>query len=389
MSLAMAATELAWPADPFAAVTHPDPYPYYARLLAERPMDWDETLRAWIAVSAEAVDAVLAHPACRVRPPGEPVPPALLGSPAGELFGRLVRMNDGARHAELRPAVSQTLGALCPERAAEAAENRATLLLQALHPGRKPEDLTGFAYALPVETVGALAGFARERLPDLPRLVNAYVLAAGPFADARDLEEGASAAGELLEIAAEALDRQARAGEGVLLGLAGDRATVLANAVGFLSQAYEATAAAIGSTLLALGRHPEALAAVRARPELAVAAVRETLRWDPFVQNMRRWVAEDAVVAGVPMRAGEAILALTAAASRDPALDPGAHRFDPLRQERPSFAFGAGAHACPAYAVAPIIAAVGVRRLLEAGVVPMALERVRFRRSPFRAPVFG
>ena len=83
------------PSDPIAAVTHRDPYPYYAELVATRPVHRDEALGLWVACSAAAVTDVLGHPACLVRPPAEPVPGALLGSPAGDIFGRLVRMNDG------------------------------------------------------------------------------------------------------------------------------------------------------------------------------------------------------------------------------------------------------------------------------------------------------
>src|ERR1700719_3804800 len=62
------------PRDPIAAVTHPDPYPYYADLVAYKPIYHDETLGLWVASSANAVSAVLASEICRVRPLAEPVP---------------------------------------------------------------------------------------------------------------------------------------------------------------------------------------------------------------------------------------------------------------------------------------------------------------------------
>ena len=74
------------PRDPVSAVTHPDPYPYYAELVATRPFYKDELQGYWVASSAEAVTAALMSDRLRVRPPGEPVPPALRGSPAGEIF---------------------------------------------------------------------------------------------------------------------------------------------------------------------------------------------------------------------------------------------------------------------------------------------------------------
>src|SRR5688572_5216677 len=100
------------PRDPVAAVTHLDPYPYYAELVGRSPVHRDDRIGMWVVASAEAVGAVLASEICRVRPPAEPVPRALVGAPAGEVFRHLVRMNDGAAHRALRPAVSATLAGL-------------------------------------------------------------------------------------------------------------------------------------------------------------------------------------------------------------------------------------------------------------------------------------
>jgi hypothetical protein len=65
------------PANAVAAATHPDPYPFYAQLVEARPFGWDAALNAWVAASADAVEAVLASPVCRVRPspPRWPAPP--------------------------------------------------------------------------------------------------------------------------------------------------------------------------------------------------------------------------------------------------------------------------------------------------------------------------
>src|SRR5262245_47918681 len=103
---------MARPANPIAAVTHADPYPYYAELVAERPLYHDAGLGLWVASSAAAVDAVLASGLCRVRPPAEPVPTALVGSPAGTIFGSLVRMTEGPAQAAAKAAVAATLASL-------------------------------------------------------------------------------------------------------------------------------------------------------------------------------------------------------------------------------------------------------------------------------------
>src|SRR3954454_13633136 len=82
------------PSDPMAAVTHPDPYPFYARLVRERPALRDAASGLWVFASAGAVTAALTKGASRVRPTQEPVPAFLAGSPVGRLFGRLIRMRD-------------------------------------------------------------------------------------------------------------------------------------------------------------------------------------------------------------------------------------------------------------------------------------------------------
>ncbi|HEY9219347.1 MAG TPA: cytochrome P450, partial [Phenylobacterium sp.] len=157
-----------------------------------------------------------------------------------------------------------------------------------------------------------------------------------------------------------------------------------------LAQTFEATAALIAGTLLALGRHPQALASVQADPRLIGEALAETIRWDPSVQNMRRFVGEDAQVAGLPMRAGDRVILVTAAASRDPAVNPDPESFRLERPSRRLFGFGDGAHACPADRLARQIAGVAVGRLLQGGLDARRLPAmVAWRRSVFRIPLFA
>jgi cytochrome P450 len=158
-----------------------------------------------------------------------------------------------------------------------------------------------------------------------------------------------------------------------------------------MSQAYEATAGLIGNTLVALGRHAELRAGLGAEPSLLRAVVREVVRHDPPVQNTRRFIAGDGVVAGQALHEGDAVLVVLAAANRDPALNPHPDRFDPQRRDRQAYTFGFGAHVCPGEALATAIAEAGVARLLAVGVEPERLvERVTYRPSAnTRIPLFG
>jgi len=44
------------PSTPLAAVTHADPYPYYASLVAQRPFYRDDALGLWVASSNDCPD---------------------------------------------------------------------------------------------------------------------------------------------------------------------------------------------------------------------------------------------------------------------------------------------------------------------------------------------
>ena len=374
----------AFPSDPIAAVTHPDPYPYYAQLVAEAPLYRDDALGLWVASSAAAVTGALSDDGlCRVRPVAEPVPRALVGSPAGEIFGRLVRMTDGQDRCPLKNAVSAALASVDGPAAAEVSGRWARVLASEIGPS--PGAISSFAFELPSYTVLSLLGVPEERLAEAARWTADFALSFSPIASPEQIDAGKVAAGRILELLrtlttglmATLLQEARRFGRD-------DPDAVVANAAGFLFQAYEATAGLTGNTLLALARHPE-----MARDDLR-SVVQEVQRYDPSVQNTRRFLARSGVVAGQEMQEGDVILVVLAAANRDPAANPQPDRFDPARQDRRLFTFGAGPHACPGETLATTIATAGVEALLRSGVNPESLaENVTYRRSGnIRIPVF-
>jgi cytochrome P450 len=340
------------PRDPIAAVTHPAPYPYYRDLAARRPVHRDEALGLWVVASAAGVTAALTSELCRVRPPAEPVPKVIVGSAAGEVFGALVRMNDGAAHLRLKPAVSAMLAMLDPGAVAGHARRHARALAAA--------GVAEVMFRLPAYVVASLLGVPDERLPETARRTADLARCFAPGATPEQLEAGKTAADELRRLIGSS-------------GPGGEAA--VANRVGFLFQAHDATAGLIGNTLVTLGRHPEA------RADLG-AAVAEVVRFDPPVQNTRRFLAADGVVAGQAMKAGDAILVVLAAANHDAAANTEPERFEPRRRERIAFTFGRGPHACPGEAIAVAIATAGVEALLAAGAEPARLAAsVRYRPS--------
>lgn len=374
------------PTDPIAAATHPDPYPYYARLVAQRPFYRDETIGMLVASSAGAVAATLHSPLCRVRPPGEPIPPQLLGTPVAEIFRHLVRMSDGAAHCPFKRAVATTLAALDPRVIAAQGDRWARTLVGKRRGADTPSSLTDVALRLPIYAVASVLGVPADTLPTLAGWVAAYVACLVPGGD---LARGSAAAAACLATFRALLAAQERGrGDGVLAALAREAGgagmdVIVANGIGLLTQTYEATAGLIGNTLVALASRPEWRPQATDDPALLAAIVREVLRHDPPIQNTRRFVARDGEIAGEAVRAGDAILVVLAAANRDPAANPQPARFDPGRQDARTFALGAGAHACPGEDLAIPIATAGVARLLASGRAPDRLGGpVAYRPSP-------
>jgi cytochrome P450 len=170
------------------------------------------------------------------------------------------------------------------------------------------------------------------------------------------------------------LASESKPGNGLLTQLKNEAAStnedwhdaIAANGVGFLSQAYEATAALIASTLLNLARQPEILERAKANGDLLSDFIQEVLRSDAPVQNTRRYLAEDGVIAGQEVKAGDGVLVLLAAANHDPNANPTPERFELSRLHRQIFTFGRGVHACPGQTLAQEIAEAGVRQWIRA-----------------------
>jgi cytochrome P450 len=300
-----------------AAVTHPDPYPYYATL-AQGGLRYDAALKLWIAASPELIREVMAHPACRVRPPAEPVPAAIAGS-AGELFGMLVRMNDGERHTQGRAALQTILASMDDD----AVALRARRIASELAAGSDAAMLNHVAAETPVRVVASLLGFDAARMAEIARLVGAFVACLSPLSAGAQIEAAHDAARALLAAMQDVSDAPL---------------PELANMVGLMSQAYEATAGLVGNSVVARWRGASGTAA---------QLVARTAQEDPSIQNTRRFLAADAHIGGVSLKAGDVVLLLLGAAARE------------------GLGFGHGAHRCPGQRIAETIAAATLEVLMQ------------------------
>jgi cytochrome P450 len=383
------------PANPLAAVSHVDPYPYYERLLAGPPLHYDGGLNLWIASRAATVCEVFASRACCVRPATEPVPTALLGLPAGEIFAHLVRMNDGAGHDRPKLALEGALAALASAEVGIRTRHIARLTAPST---ATPEALSNFIRDVPVMVVGELLGFADGEHRKVADWTREFVACLSPLSTSEQLAAASSAAARL-RFRMQSLLRSAPAESGSLLAQVraraetvgwGDSGAIVANLVGLLSQTYEGTAGLIGNAVVALATHPRLIDQVLAREDGWDQLVHETSRYDSPVQNTRRYIVAPARIGGVDLLPGSIVLVVLAAANRDPGVNacPGEFRLD--RPDRCVFSFSRGAHACPGQALARGIARAALCAMFETLHTDW-LERIAWSWGPslnVRLPVF-
>lgn len=332
------------PGNAVEAVRHPDPYPYYRCLREQQPLFFDPLLGLWVASSAAAVQAALAHEGLRVRPAHEPVPAALLGTAAGDVFALLVRMNDGPFHAAHKPEVAAAAEAIRLHRVAELAANVAQTLCETKLPNE-------FLRQLPVRVMSSALGVPDDRLDDMRRWIEAFT---------RGIAAGASPSviGQADAAAAALLDYWRRCGCSPVQA---------AHRIGLMQQSLDATAGLLGNTVVLLLRRPDLAAHLTRSQDSARELVAEVARWDAPIQNTRRFAAEPLRLLDQRIEKGQGVLLVLASANRDEALNERPDGFEEHRNSRRSLTFGAGAHACPAEKIAIEIVAASARSIWARG----------------------
>jgi cytochrome P450 len=129
---------------------------------------------------------------------------------------------------------------------------------------------------------------------------------------------------------------------------------------------HETTVNLIANGAVALLRHPDQYAKLRAEPDLAGGAVEELLRYDSPVQQTRRITTALYPLRDKEIPAGQFVIACLGAANRDP--DFWGPDAEELRIDRPDAhrhaSFGAGPHHCLGAALARLEGRLAISRLV-------------------------
>jgi cytochrome P450 len=116
---------------------------------------------------------------------------------------------------------------------------------------------------------------------------------------------------------------------------------------GILMAGTDTTRNQVAAAVDVLCDHPDQWDLLAQRPELAMKAVEELMRFYPVVFGAMRTATEDVEYEGVVIPAGTFVMVNTAAANRDSAVYEDPDRLDITREAAaPMQTFGAGAHYC-------------------------------------------
>jgi cytochrome P450 len=126
-----------------------------------------------------------------------------------------------------------------------------------------------------------------------------------------------------------------------------DAAELRMLAGGLLLAGTDTTRNQVAASVQVLCEHPDQWELLEEHPELAMAAVEETMRHSPIAGGTLRLVVDDVEIDGYMFPAGTMVLVNTFAANRDPTVYDDPDRVDITREGAPAIlTFGGGVHYC-------------------------------------------
>jgi len=335
-----------------------NPYPLYRKLRTEDPVHWDRFLHTWVVTRYPDVLNVLhSFSADRTPTPEQLTAMGLSGmNPIAKVMVKQMLFMDAPAHTRLRGLASV---AFTPQRVRVLRGHIQEIADELLHrvQGRGQMDMIAdFAAPMPAIVTAEMLGVPTEDHVDLKKWSADFAEMLGNFQHNPDrmprvLESTNNLTTYFREAIAKAREhpREGLIHSFMTAELEGDRLTeeeIIANCVVTMVGGQETTTNLIGNGLLTLMRNPEQLARLRDNPALIPSAVEELLRYESPSQHTGRIAREDVEIGGKKIRKGQAVMAIMAAANRDPERfpDPDALILD--RTDNKHLAFGWSSHFC-------------------------------------------
>ncbi len=340
-----------------------NPHPLFARLRREDPVHWCAPMKLWLVTRYNLCFAGLKDErfsSNRTDMYVQALPPDLRAKvqPLLDHVSKWIQLTDEPDHTRLRKLVNLAFTPRMIRRLMPRIEALVDALLDDLPRGEPCDLIANFCQPLPATVICEMLGIPlaeRDRFRELVEGIMHFSTAGGP--KLKNHAETAQAAMHEVIALFERLvaERRASPRDDLLRALAtaeadGERLSneeLYAMCVFVFLAGHETTTNGIASGVMALLRHPQQFAQLKADVDTHVrGTVEEALRWESPVTRAVRKAREEIVLEGRTISPGQLVVFLLGAADRDPAVFPEPDVFDLARTPNKHLAFGYGAHFC-------------------------------------------
>ena len=369
-----------------------DPYPAYARLRAEEPVSWVESVGLWLVTRWDDVRSVDLSPDLFTA---ETEPSTL-----NRTFGKNMLGSEGPYHKRIRSIIEPAFRAATLRPVADSLIRPiADELIDGFVDDGQVELMSRFAEPLSVRSVRQVLGL--KDVPDdlLRRWFGELATGAANFEgdpSKQAIADGASA--EVDATLQPLLDHLESEPDDSILsrmlhaetdGQRLTRAEIQANLKVMIVGGMQEPADFVGLALHALLSHPDQYSRVANDRTLLHAALEEAARWHSPVGTSTRQTTQPVELHGVKLDTGSLVAAVLASANRDEQAWTEPDRFDIDRREHVHLAFAAGGHHCIGAHLARFIARTAFEQLLDRlpGLQLDAARPAEFSGWEFRRPL--
>jgi cytochrome P450 len=355
-----------------------NPYPLYEQLRRHDPVHFSDEMGVWFASSYAHAFSILRDPRWsndhRNSTDHEEWVKELEEVALPDMSGRILLFMDPPDHTRLRGLVRQAFTPAVVENLKPRIRELVGALLTRAEHEREFDLIRDFAYPLPVTVIAEMLGIPAEDR-DMFREHSRHL---APLLDwdapIESLRKAAETAFTFIAYLIELIEqRRAHPKEDLISALVaaeqeGERLNheeLVSLCLLLFVAGHETTMNLIGNGTLALLRHPDALNALRAEPEIARTAVEELLRYDSPVQLTARTALADVEVGDKTIPRGQQMIVLLSAANRDPAAFSQADGLDLRRADNHHLSFGHGGHFCLGASLARVEGAIAFAALAQ------------------------
>lgn len=334
------------------------PYDFYRRLREADPVHWDPFLHAWIVTRyADVVTVFQRFSADRTLTPEQLKSMGLDAiTPITQVMTMQMLFRDPPYHTRLRTLCA---AAFTPRRVATLRNHIQTIvhaLINSFVEAGKADIVLDLAAPMPAIITAEMLGVPVKDHELLKRWSIDFAEILGNFQHNPDrIARVLESVEEMTSYFRAAIHRQKTdPTEGLVNALTTASADgtyltedeIIANCILTMIGGQETTTNLIGSGILALLQHPEQLQMLLGNSGVIPSAVEELLRFESPIQHTARVAQEDFTLGGKHIRRGQSVVAVIAAANRDPERFPEPDKLDLTRPDNRHVAFGWAAHYC-------------------------------------------